>query len=1022
MNDGDEAVLERWITHRDAEAFRTIVTRYSAMVYGTCLRILGNPTEAEDATQECFEALAQAKRSPGSYLGPWLHRVATGLSINLIRSEKRRKRREARFASEPKSNAEVEWNDIYEYVDEAITELPEKLRVPVVAHFLEDLSYEAIAQATGISPRTVSYRVGKGIELIGRSLRKRGITVATSALAAVMAAQLAEAAQVPASLAAILGKLALAHSANATAAISASTTAGKVLGGMLTVKQAIVAVVAITAVIGGLWVAQRAAHRASIESPAQLAPAQESLTAAVDPVADEPTPLQAPPTAGRHESPRESVSGVVKHINTGEPAAGVVVEAWSAETEAKEFETVTDEEGKYMLAGLTPGIRYGLAVENEEESYIAVETPTIKLRAGEARAGVDITLRAACSISGTVTDKSVTYHPSRLATVNPNRYTTKREIEKKLSLAVYRALVDIADKPLSGVKIVLAEELREGPGRRLGETVSDEKGRYAFPIVLPGTYIVLAEPPEDAVRLNDRHRNRFRVVELNAGERREDVNFSFRFGGVSVTGRVTNGQGKPVEGAEVVAEPWPVARPWSDGPVVHREAGSVKTVSDGNGHYRLDGLFPPDMREANYYLLSGMVPKETFVIRARAGGYAPSQMIVPAMPENLVRDIRLANEKLNSLLDRMGVDDKLEAIAGDVALPASRGNVITGVDLVIEREALVSGRVVDTWGRAVPNCWVTLGPLEDHPKEALAAIPRTDHLRTWCEGVNQFTIARVPEGTYRFGVWTHELGNVIARNAPISVRWGDSLSDVEVTVWSVEDRAVLTGRVADASSRRPVKGFIAKVSRLKRDDGIGGLCGNRRRDGPEAGEFLIEGIEPGIATLNISAPGYVPEEAQVRLLRAQTANIDFFLEPEGVLQGYVTLNGEGKGACWVRAYEKRDASFSVQTDEEGYYEFEKLKEGDYLVRSAVNTGGGPPATRRYESSWAEVESGKVTRVDFELEGSAAIRGAFSSPDEHLSWHVSVFDGSATGRVPSEGSLSYHEQLRAGAWNLQEYGH
>ena len=36
--------------------------------------------------------------------------------------------------------------------------------------------------------------------------------------------------------------------------------------------------------------------------------------------------------------------------------------------------------------------------------------------------------------------------------------------------------------------------------------------------------------------------------------------------------------------------------------------------------------------------------------------------------------------------------------------------------------------------------------------------------------------------------------------------------------------------------------------------------------------------------------------------------------------------------------------------------------------------------------------------------------------------MSVFDGSATGRVPSEGSLSYHEQLRAGAWNLQEYGH
>jgi len=627
------------------------------------------------------------------------------------------------------------------------------------------------------------------------------------------------------------------------------------------------------------------------------------------------------------------------------------------------------------------------------------------------------------SISGKVTDKSVSYHPSILTTVNPNRYTTKREIEEEFSLAVYRALVDIADKPLPGVKILLAEELREGPGRRLGETVSDGKGRYAFRIVPLGTYIVLAEPPEGAVRLNDRDRNRFRVVELKAGERKEDVDFSFRFDGVSVTGSVTDGQGKPIEGAEVVAEPWPVDRPWLDGPVVHREAGSVKTVSDGNGHYRLDGLFPPDMREANYYLLSGMLPKETFVIRARAGGYAPSQIIVPAMPENLVRDIRLTNENLNSLLDRMGVDDKLEAIAGDVPLPTSRGNVITGVDFIIEREGLVSGLVVDTRGRAVRDCWVSLGPLEDHPKEPLAAVPRTDHLRTWCEGVNQFTIAHVPEGTYRFGVWTHKLGNVMARNAPIAVRWGGCLCDVEVTVWSVEDRAVLTGRVADASSGRPVKDVIAKVSRLKRDDGIGGLCGNRRHDGAEAGEFLIEGIEPGIATLSISAPGYVPEEAQVRLLGAQTANIDFFLKPEGVLRGYVMLNGEGKGAS-VKAFPadgEPDGSMWVQTGEDGYYEFKQVKEGVYLLRPAVTVSDGPPVAQRFKSSWVKVESGKTSRVDFELGGSAAIRGTFSSPRKDVSWHVSVFDGSATGGVPPWRSLSYYELIRAGAWNLDKYG-
>ncbi|MFC1734467.1 sigma factor, partial [Candidatus Hydrogenedentota bacterium] len=51
-------------------------TRHSAMVYGTCRRVLGDSVESEDVAQECFIALTEERRieeRAGASLGGWLH-------------------------------------------------------------------------------------------------------------------------------------------------------------------------------------------------------------------------------------------------------------------------------------------------------------------------------------------------------------------------------------------------------------------------------------------------------------------------------------------------------------------------------------------------------------------------------------------------------------------------------------------------------------------------------------------------------------------------------------------------------------------------------------------------------------------------------------------------------------------------------------------------------------------------------------------------------------------------------------
>ena len=50
----DHEALAAYADRRDADAFRHLVNDYQKMVHGVCNRVLGNGSDAEDATQEAF--------------------------------------------------------------------------------------------------------------------------------------------------------------------------------------------------------------------------------------------------------------------------------------------------------------------------------------------------------------------------------------------------------------------------------------------------------------------------------------------------------------------------------------------------------------------------------------------------------------------------------------------------------------------------------------------------------------------------------------------------------------------------------------------------------------------------------------------------------------------------------------------------------------------------------------------------------------------------------------------------------
>jgi len=304
----DAALLERYAASQDPEAFAELMQRYAGLVYGTCMRVLGNRTHSEDVTQECFFELARhSKRVRGSLPG-WLHCVAVRRSRDLIRREVRRQRREAEVGAMRDVNAPTEvstWHELAPYVDEGVANLPEPLRDVILRRFMQAQTQTEIGDALGVNQSTVSRHIDKGVKLLRKELKRKGVIVPAALLATLLAANTTQAA--PAAFVAALGKVALAGvgAGGTTHAAGAAVSAAKslLMGGLMIKAKAWVAVglgvVLAGALIGG--VALREKRSASIDSNAQRPPvAADAPQDPMDPP-EEVVAIPSPPTDASEE-------------------------------------------------------------------------------------------------------------------------------------------------------------------------------------------------------------------------------------------------------------------------------------------------------------------------------------------------------------------------------------------------------------------------------------------------------------------------------------------------------------------------------------------------------------------------------------------------------------------------------------------------------------------------------------------------------------------------------------------------
>ncbi|MDX1517989.1 MAG: RNA polymerase sigma factor [Woeseiaceae bacterium] len=172
----DEA---RWIRQAqagDARAFESLYRRHVDRVYGLCLRMTGNVSEAEDCAQEAFiQAWNKLSKFRGdSAFGTWLHRIAVNAVLGRMRKSRREQDRIVAAAEIAPSPAAVEDSGSLRDLSDAVDRLPEGARHVFVLNAVYGYSHEEASGMLGIAVGTSKAQLHRARRLLVQQLKTEG--------------------------------------------------------------------------------------------------------------------------------------------------------------------------------------------------------------------------------------------------------------------------------------------------------------------------------------------------------------------------------------------------------------------------------------------------------------------------------------------------------------------------------------------------------------------------------------------------------------------------------------------------------------------------------------------------------------------------------------------------------------------------------------------------------------------------------------------------------------------------------
>jgi RNA polymerase sigma factor (sigma-70 family) len=186
----DAELVRRFVTGRDEQAFRALMSRYGPMVWAVCRRLSRNHHDAEDAFQATLLIFARKAGTlhARAAIGSWLHGVACRVAVR-HRSSRRVESAETDPANGPPGGSldELTVREAEAALHEDLARLPEKYRAPLVLCCLEGLSRDEAATRLGWPANRVKHGLERGRDLLRLRLSRRGVALGIPLLTSVLA-------------------------------------------------------------------------------------------------------------------------------------------------------------------------------------------------------------------------------------------------------------------------------------------------------------------------------------------------------------------------------------------------------------------------------------------------------------------------------------------------------------------------------------------------------------------------------------------------------------------------------------------------------------------------------------------------------------------------------------------------------------------------------------------------------------------------------------------------------------------
>ena len=160
----------------DPEAFEALFRQFQAEVYGWIIRIVRDPSAAEDLTIETFWRIhrARGRFDSSASFGAWARRIATNLAIDYVRQTRPEVALPDDLA-QPASADPIVCRETRRQIADAFARLPLKLRGAATLSVIEEQSPKEIAEALGTSEGAVRVRVFRAVRLLRQQLRRLGV-------------------------------------------------------------------------------------------------------------------------------------------------------------------------------------------------------------------------------------------------------------------------------------------------------------------------------------------------------------------------------------------------------------------------------------------------------------------------------------------------------------------------------------------------------------------------------------------------------------------------------------------------------------------------------------------------------------------------------------------------------------------------------------------------------------------------------------------------------------------------------